>query len=178
MPETLEDREFRGPVERLEALLHEAERFPDAARVHIRAVVEAVLDLHCAGLEKMLATIADSPASGNELIDELAGDALVSDLLVLHGLHPLDLEARVRQALDVARPQLRGSVELVSVRDGVVRLHVGDESNRQVVENAILTAASDVAGIEFWTTTFVPLEDVLPRNVARRVPQTPQPAMT
>ena len=30
------------------------------------------------------------------LVDKLADDPLVSNLLILHGLHPLDLEARVR----------------------------------------------------------------------------------
>ena len=46
---------------------------------------------------------------------------MVGGLLMLHGLHPLDLETRVRQALDQVRPYLRshgGNVELLGVSDG------------------------------------------------------------
>ena len=40
------------------------------------------------------------------LADALAGDELVAHLLLLHGLHPVPLEARVRGALDEVRPYL------------------------------------------------------------------------
>ena len=39
-------------------------------------------------------------------MDGLVSDDLVSSLLLLHGLHPVDLRTRVQQALDKARPFL------------------------------------------------------------------------
>ena len=57
----------------------------------------------------------------------LADDELVAHLLLLHGLHPVPLEERVREALDEVRPYLDshgGDVELLGVEDGVVRLRL------------------------------------------------------
>ncbi len=61
------------------------------------------------------------------VLDTCAGDEVVAGLLLLHGLHPLDVETRVRQALESVRPLLRshgGNVELLEVREGVVRLRL------------------------------------------------------
>jgi hypothetical protein len=52
------------------------------------------------------------------LIDWLAQDQLISNLLVLHGLHPLDFETRVLNAIESVKPRLGlhgGSVELIGV---------------------------------------------------------------
>ena len=79
---------------------------------------------------------------------------------MLYGLHPLDLETRVLQALAQVRPYLRshgGNVELIGVRDGVVHLRLvgschGCPSSaitmRQTIEKAILGKAPDVIAIE------------------------------
>jgi Fe-S cluster biogenesis protein NfuA len=78
----------------------------------------------------------------------------------LHGMHPLDLEARVGQALDAVRPALAGhggSVTLLAVEDGVVRLRLEGNCHgcpssaatmRQTIEEAILAKAPDVGAIE------------------------------
>ena len=84
----------------------------------------------------------------------------MASLLLLHGLHPLDLEARVRQALEQVRPYLRthgGDVELLGVDDGVVRLRMQGSCHgcpssavtlKHTIEEAIYDAAPDVAAIE------------------------------
>jgi Fe-S cluster biogenesis protein NfuA len=161
MTHAADDRDFRKRMGRLETLLHEVERFPDPeARAHTRQLVQAVLDLHGVGLEKMLGTIADGEKTGVALIEDLARDELVGNLLLLHGLHPLGLETRVRQALDKVRPYLRshgGNVELLGVVGGVVRLRMvgscdGCPSSavtlKHAIEEAITAAAPDAAGIE------------------------------
>ena len=51
----------------------------------------------------------------------LTADDLVSSLLVIHGLHPQDLETRVAAALDSVRPYLGshgGNVELMDISAG------------------------------------------------------------
>ena len=55
----------------------------------------------------MLERIAGLGEPGQALIASLADDDLVSNLLLLYGLHPLDLETRVSQALEQVRPYLR-----------------------------------------------------------------------
>jgi Fe-S cluster biogenesis protein NfuA len=95
------------------------------------------------------------------MIDKLAEDDLVSKLLLVHGLHPLDLETRVRNALESVKPRLGlhgGSVELIGVTpDGGIKLRLegnchGCPSSRVTlkssIEEAIYAAAPDVTAME------------------------------
>jgi hypothetical protein len=155
-------QEFRKRMERIEALLHEVERYADpAAREHTRELVQAVLGLHGAGLERILETVAAAGESGLATIDALGRDDLAGSLLLLHGLHPVDVETRVRQALDRVGQYVRsqgGHVELVGTVGGVVRLRLHARSSsaaalRSAVEEAIYAKAPDVAGVEIEAVT-------------------------
>jgi Fe-S cluster biogenesis protein NfuA len=161
MTDTLDAKEFQAQLQRLEDLLSGLERFADpAAQTHTRAVVRAVLDLHGAALGRLLDHLAGGGEAGRAVLDACAGDEVVSGLLLLHGLHPLGVEARVRQALDQVRPYLRshgGNVELLGVADGVVRLRLQGSCHscpsssvtmKQTVEEAILARAPDVTVVE------------------------------
>src|SRR5215468_10106442 len=104
---SFDGQEFRKRMERIEVLLQEVESYADpAAREHTRELVQAVLGLHGAGLERILETVAEGE-SGLATIDALGRDDLAGSLLLLHGLHPVDVETRVRQALDRVRPHVR-----------------------------------------------------------------------
>jgi Fe-S cluster biogenesis protein NfuA len=119
-----------------------------------------VIELHGAALERIFNTVADSGGESAGLIDALVADDLVGSVLLLHGLHPLDLETRVRQALEQVRPLLRshgGNVELLGLAGGVARLRMlgscdGCPSSamtlRHAIEAAIYEKAPDVTGIE------------------------------
>jgi Fe-S cluster biogenesis protein NfuA len=161
MTHTLDAREFQAGLQRLDGLLREVERFPDpAAATHARAVVRALLDLHAAGLGRLLDHIEEAGEAGRAILDACAGDEVTAGLLLLHGLHPLGVEERVRQALEAVRPYLRshgGGVELLSVNEGVVRLRLQGSCHscpssaltmRQTVEEAIVARAPDVTAIE------------------------------
>jgi Fe-S cluster biogenesis protein NfuA len=156
-----ENSDFRKRIGRIETLIQEIDHFADpAARAHTRELVQTLLDYHGAGLAKMLDVMAGAGAAGGALIEELARDDLVGSLLLLYGLHPLGLEARVRQALDKVRPYLRshgGNVELAGIEGGVVRLRMqgscdGCPSSAQTlkhaIEEAIYETAPDVTAIE------------------------------
>jgi Fe-S cluster biogenesis protein NfuA len=161
MTHALDAREFQAELQRLDALLREAERLADpAAQTHLRAVVRAVLDLHGAALGRLLGHLESAGEAGRAVLDACARDDVVSGLLLLHGLHPLDVEARVRQALEQVRPYLSshgGNVELLGVGDGVVRLRLQGSCHscpssavtmKQTVEEAILARAPDVTAVE------------------------------
>lgn len=78
---------------------------------------------------------------------------MVAGLLLLHGVHPVSLESRVRQALDKVRPYLAshgGNVELLDVRDGEVSLRLqgscdGCPSSAMTLKYAIEQAISETA---------------------------------
>jgi Fe-S cluster biogenesis protein NfuA len=155
-----EDREFKRRMERVESLVHDLEQSPDAATVaRAQEIIQSVIELHGAALERMLEMLEGAGAAGRALIDSLAEDGVVSSVLLLHGIHPLDLETRVRRALDGVRPLLRthgGNVELVDLAGGVVRLRLvgscdGCPSSaltvKSAIEEAIIERAPDITGI-------------------------------
>jgi Fe-S cluster biogenesis protein NfuA len=156
-----EAREFRKRIERVDSLIRDVERSADPeARARTQELLQTVIELHGAAVERILDKLAESGAPGLAVIDALAGDDLVGGILVLHGLHPLDLETRVRQALDKVRPLLRshgGNVELLDLADGVARLRMlgsceGCPSSamtlKTAIEEAIYETAPDVTSIE------------------------------
>ena len=161
MPETSDNQEFHKRMERLEGFLQELERLPDAPmRNRIREMVQAILDLHSTALQRLLQRLAEAGDSGQTMIDSLAEDDLIASLLLLYNLHPLDIEARVRQALHRVKPLLAshgGSVELLSTTDNIVRLRLSGSCHgcpssaqtlKSTIEEAIIASAPDVAGIE------------------------------
>ena len=102
---------------RIEALLEEVESLDDASRAVAGELVQELVDLYGEALRRMVA--GTSPTD----------DELLSHLLLVHDLHPVDVETRVRQALDDVRPYLGshgGDVELLAVEDGVARVRWDD----------------------------------------------------
>lgn len=93
------------------------------------------------------------------IIERLGRDPLVSSVLILYGLHPEDLETRVRKTVDRLRPQLRKQgceVELLGVSDGAIRVRVETGSHacgstgktiQATLEGAIYDAAPDLASL-------------------------------
>ena len=161
MTNTLDVNDFQARLQHLDALLREAERLTDpAARTRLQEIVQSILDLHGAGLERLLEHVKEAGDSGRRALDACARDGVVGGLLLLHGLHPLGVEARVRLALDGVRPYLRshgGNVELLGVQGGVVRLRLEGSCHhcpssavtmQQTVEEAIYGQAPEVTAVE------------------------------
>jgi Fe-S cluster biogenesis protein NfuA len=155
----LDDAAVRERVARVEAQLEAVEALPDpGARTTAAETVQSLLELYGEGLARILASARE--AGCEALVEALAADELVSHLLLLHGLHPLDVETRVRRALEGVRPYLAahgGSVELLGVANGVARLRLQGSCNgcpssaatlEQTIEEAIQQAAPDLDGIE------------------------------
>jgi Fe-S cluster biogenesis protein NfuA len=137
-------------LQRLETLVQEAEGGPDpAVRAQFRQLVQALLDLHATGMERMLELIADKGETGGAILDECAADEVVSGLLLLHGLHPLSLEDRVQQALGRVQPLFDAhgvDLELMELDEATVRLRLegtcpGDL--RAAIEEAFAALAPD-----------------------------------
>lgn len=149
----MDDQLARERVARIESLLEEIEELPDpVARDRCTEVVGALLDLYGEGLARIVERVP-APQS-------LVEDELIAHLLLLHGIHPVPVEARVHGALQEVRPYLQshgGNVELVSLRDGVLRLRLegscsGCPSSAATlalaVEEAVRKAAPEIEQIE------------------------------
>lgn len=155
-------KEFQERFGRVEELIAALEAAPDPAiRDQVRELIQILLDLHGAGLERVLTAVYDSGSGGSAMIDELGRDQLVSGLLLLHGLHPLDLETRVRNAIEEVKPRLGlhgGSVDFLGVSpEGRVQLKLQGNCHecpssrltlRFSIEEALYAAAPDLTGLD------------------------------
>ena len=139
----MDDVDVRERIDRLEHLLEELGDEPAAT-----AAVEALVDLYGEALARLL--------RGADPVE----DELVSHLLLIHDLHPVDVETRVRRALEEVRPYLGshgGDVELLGVEHGVAKLRLAGTCNgcpsstvtlRNAIEEALLRAAPDLERID------------------------------
>ncbi|MDQ2855947.1 MAG: NifU family protein [Acidobacteriota bacterium] len=152
-----QDATSRQRIQKIETLIHRVEGLADAeARVSTLELVQALMELHGEGINRLLEIVSDDPA-GQSIIERLGEEELVSGLLLLYGLHPVELETRVIKALDKVRPYLKshgGNVALVGIDDGVVRLKMEGTCNgcassavtmKLAIEEAIYEVAPDVA---------------------------------
>lgn len=155
-----EDREFRKHVQRIGDLVQEIETIADpVVRASTQELVQLVMNLHGSALERAMEIVADAGEPGMSLIEKLGRDPMVSSLLVLHGLHPEELDSRVLKAVESVKPQLRKQgceVEVLELCDGVLRLHVrtGDhtcgstaKTAQAALEGAIYDAAPDIVSL-------------------------------
>ena len=120
--------DLAGDGERIEGCSRRAPRPGRSPRERAEELVRLVVDLYGAGLERLLEIVHEAGGLDDELLDALAGDELVSSLLLVHGLHPYGVEDGCERALESVRPYLGshgGDVELLEVTDdGVVRLRM------------------------------------------------------
>ena len=133
-------------VRRIEELVRRVEAIPDREhRETAHALMEAILELHGAGLDRMMEIAFESGESGKAMIRRFASDGLLSSLLVLHGLHPDDIETRVLHALG----KMHGNAELLGVFEGVVRIRLTGSGCglRESVETTVREAVPDAAEI-------------------------------
>src|SRR5499425_1905754 len=139
--------------ERVEELLASLRSQGGAAADTAEELVGLLVGLYGDGLSHIVAALAADGETGQAMLDSLAADPLVEGLLLLHGLHPLDVDARIQRALDQVRPYLgshAGGVQYLGVRDGVARLRLegschGCPSSTVTVRLAIEGAVQDAA---------------------------------
>lgn len=156
-------------TDRITTLVQKVQSLPDpGGREVALELVKEIMDLHAAGLERILQLIITAEAGG-PILDSIAADDLASSVLLLHDLHPLDIEQRVKRALARDEFHSRGaSAELVSIDEGIVRIRIeGGPGLKKAVEAAALEAAPDAASIvveggrEEGDPGFVPLTQLL-----------------
>ncbi len=144
--------DLRVVGDRIEEILGHLESTLDGrAFEEVQDVVSLVTELYGGGLARILELAGDEMA----LRERLADDDLVASLLVLHDLHPLGLEDRVRRALDSVRPYLGshgGDVEVLGIdgEAGVVSLKMlgscdGCASSSVTLELAVQAAIEEAA---------------------------------
>jgi Fe-S cluster biogenesis protein NfuA len=152
-------REFTRRSERIEELVSRIENAGDPSiRAVAQELLQAVIELHGVALDRILNSITELP-EGNVALAQIASDDLISNVLSLHGINPVTVEARVAAALEKAQPYIKshgGNIELESVEDGVVHVRMqgtcgscssSSETLKNTVETAIYDAAPEVVTV-------------------------------
>jgi hypothetical protein len=160
MPNRRED-DPQETFPRIESLIRLLDTHPErTARETARELLTLVLDLHGLALAKLMNIVMSSEGAA-PVLARMLEDKQVQAILLLHGLHPDDLETRVRLAVDRLHPHvgvLGLRLDIVSIADGTVRLRVrrGDGGEieaplkwtlRGEIEEAIIEAAPDVVAL-------------------------------
>jgi hypothetical protein len=156
-----DDKDFQNRVHKIGQLVRDLETVADpAARAATKELVQLLMDMHGAGLERVMEIAFQSGEPGARLIDDFGQDPLVSSLLVLYGLHPDDLQTRVERKLkqiDSKLHKMGAEASLVSLQDGHVHLkaHVNGHSCgstarsvQTILEEAIYEAAPDLSSLK------------------------------
>jgi Fe-S cluster biogenesis protein NfuA len=174
----------RAAGERVEALIAELRaRAGSQAGDVAEELVGCLVELYGAGLAAIVAILGADHDAGPPLLDALAADPLVESLLLVHDLHPLDADARIRRALEQVRPRLGAhadAIEYLGIDDrDMVKLRLtasghgcGSASTvRQTVEEAVTEAAPETAGVaveEVSAPAELPLLQIMRRPAGTR----------
>lgn len=142
--------------DRIEGLLEAVP--PGRSRELAEELARLLVGLYGEGLGHVVALLNERDPG---LVLDLADDELVGSLFLLHDLHPVDVDTRVRRALDRVRPYLgshAGGVAYLGVdADGVAHLRLEGHCDgcpsstmtvRTAIEGALRETAPDLAGIE------------------------------
>jgi Fe-S cluster biogenesis protein NfuA len=154
-------KEVGSQIESIDKMVRALEDAKDPVlRANAKDLVQALMALHGACLERMLEVVGHSAESGKSIIDTFARDGVVKSVLLLYGLHPVDVKTRVLEALEKMRPSMRlhaGTVSFVGIdEEGMVTLRMEGKSEgcgssasalKQAVEQAIYDSAPDISGI-------------------------------
>ena len=143
------EQQWQAAGARIESLIAASASAGPVARDRAEDLVRLVTDLYGAGLERLLDLLYEHGALTDAALDAVAADDLVAGLLLVHGLHPYDVETRLARALAGHDAEL---LELTA--DGVARLRMpggctsSSAARRSAVEAAIEAVAPEVTAVE------------------------------
>jgi hypothetical protein len=179
------EKEFLQKVRQLGTLVGELDQMPGSGpKVAARELVQLLMEVHGAGLERIMELVFESGTEGEAIIGRLGQDPIVRNLLLLYSLHPEDLETRVSKAIGTVGERLLKfdtKVELVSIREGAIQLQLHTSGHthgsaaknlRSIVEEGIYDLAPDLASLTILglddegASGFVPLESLLKHPTA------------
>jgi Fe-S cluster biogenesis protein NfuA len=176
--------QVQGVGEQVDALLAALRSGRGNSTAIADELVRLLVGLYGDGLTRITEILASQGPAGAEFMTAMIEDPLVESLLLLHDLHPLNVDARIQRALDEVRPYLgshAGGVEYLGVTDGVARLRLQGSCDgcpsstvtvQLAIEGAVLTAAPEVSEVVVDGMTKAPEPALL--QIGRR-PESGQP---
>lgn len=154
----------REMAKRLQELIEQIQTQPNpAARALLQECLQSLLAFYGEGLSRILEQVQASGVEGKQILDRLLKDETISGLLLIHGLHPIPLESRLRGAFEKVRPYMQshgGNIELLSLENEIARVRLQGTCKtcpsstvtlEFAVRRAVEAACPDLAGFEVST---------------------------
>jgi hypothetical protein len=144
-------------VARIETILQEAGGGP------AEELVRMLMQLYGEGLERIVEVVR-----GTEFEYRLGQDKLVGSLLLLHGLHPLDAETRLRTTMERLERSFDAHFRLESIEQQIARIRVEKNGSplphgiAAVIERAALEAAPELEAVDLQGLPAEPLVQIAP----------------
>jgi Fe-S cluster biogenesis protein NfuA len=157
-----QNSDLQNRIQRIGAIVEQLESMADPnSRALAKELLESLMALHGAGLERILELASESGSEGEAFINKCGRDELVSGLLLIYGLHPDDLATRVKRALEKSHGFLESHSTLAELKsiaeDGTVTVQLHRKPNggcgsngeliRSTLEAQIQNAAPDASSI-------------------------------
>src|SRR5579884_308563 len=122
-PKAADTREM---ARRLQELIEQIQSQPNpAARVLLQDCLQSLLAFYGDGLSRIVGRLQHSGADGEKILQGMLQDQAISGLVLIHGLHPVGLETRLRDALEKVRPYMKshgGNIELLGLENDIARV--------------------------------------------------------
>ena len=160
----------RAHIGAIAQVLEELDVAAPGERARARHLMQEVLEAHRDGLARLLETL------GPDVAQRICADDEIGAMLMLHGLHKVDLRTRIVEAIDKLAPRLaaqHGKIELIDVTsDAHVRVRVEHAGKRGAfhaqIEEALTNAAADATELTIDEVISVPVKlDRLQRGARR-----------
>ncbi len=118
----------RNLAEHLQGLLEQIQAQPNpAARALLQDCLQSLLTFYGEGLSRIVHHLQSNDGDTGQILERVLAEPTVSSLLLIHGLHPVPLETRLRAALEKVRPYMQrhgGSIELLSLDNEVAHVQL------------------------------------------------------
>ncbi|MGE5182154.1 MAG: hypothetical protein ACM31C_08830 [Acidobacteriota bacterium] len=149
---TNDDAQLRRDSGDIEEFLEEARALSSPqAWERVEEAVRRLVRLYGAGLARVIEHARPAGAVGTTFDRLLGDDELLSSVLVLHGLHPLGTEERLRRAIAMLHGRFAIELELVELADGIAYLEtpeLPDDEALTIIRRVIDASAPELASVE------------------------------
>jgi len=156
-----DEKELQQSVQQVVGLVRQLDEISDpAARSSARQLIQVLLELHGAVLERMLEKTFQRGEFGSSLIDEFGSDALVGSVLAFYGLHPQELNTRVIACVEKLRSKYARQgigIEIAALLADKLHLKVSPGAHtcgstaaaiKAEIADSIYTVAPDIGSLE------------------------------
>lgn len=142
----MDEHRLRSESVEIKSLLERLHDLVDTSTWELaETIVCRIVRLYGAGLAHSLAHAEVVGVDREALAESIASDDLLASLLVVHGIHPLSTEERIKRAISMIDPHASVEVDGSSCELRTIT----DAESERLIRLAIEIAAPEITSVEF-----------------------------